>query len=248
MASNIQNCTQDGTTRDLLDRLCTKIESAWQERRDPSEVDRLARKHPSLAAELYDFFASLMEIELDPDQEDEGCGPDPLVKKWLEEEGYTLALRAAQEECRDTATSVTSTAATGVGGNASTPPPTPLGSTAVKVVAIRSYVRLLQERAGATPVEVAERTDTPLEFIMFAQQNQEPRYDRLRGEIVNRGVQAYDIEYEEGDHAIRQRLPWAAFAGTTTTKTSSFKELVTKSRLPKAKKKLWLSLVDDEEA
>jgi hypothetical protein len=248
MASNIQNHIQDGATRDLLDRLCAEIETAWQDRRDPSEVDRLAREHPDLAAELYDFFASLMETELDPDRGNEGCGPDPLVKKWLEKEGYALALRAAQEECRDTVTSVTSIAAAGAGGKVGTPPPTPLGSTAGNVVAIRSYVRLLQERRGATPVEVAERTDTPLEFIMFAQQNQEQRYDQLRGEIVNRGVKAYDIEYEEGDQAIRQPLPWAAFAGTTTTKPCSFKELVAKSKLTKAKKKLWLSLVDDEDA
>jgi hypothetical protein len=243
MASNIQNYTQDGTTRDLLDRLCAEIETAWQDRRDPREVDRLAREHPDLAAELYDFFASLMETELDSDQKDEGRGPDPMVKRWLEDEGYALALRAAQDECRDTATSVTSTAAAAsAGGNVSMP-----GSTAGNVVAIRSYVRLLQERRGAMPVEVAERTDTPLEFIMFAQQNQEPRYDRLRGEIVNRGVEAYDIEYEEGNQAIRQPLPWAAFAGTTTTKPCSFKELVAKSKLTKAKKKLWLSLVDDED-
>jgi hypothetical protein len=247
MASNIQNHTQGEATRDLLDRLCAQIETAWQERQDPSEVDCVAREHPNLAAELYDFFASLMETELDPHQDDEECGPDPLVKRWLEEEGYTLALRAAQEECRDTATSVTATAEVGASVPSGTPPPTPQGSTAGKVVAIRSYVRLLQERAGATPVEVAEKTDTPLEFIMFAQQNQEPRYDRLRGEIVNRGVESYDIKYEEGAHAIRQRLPWAAFAGTTTTKKSSFKELVAKSRLAKAKKNLWLSLVDDED-
>ena len=81
MASNIQNHTQDGTTGDLLDRLCAEIETAWQERRDPSEVNRIAREHPDLAAELYDFFASLMETELDPDQDDEGSGPEPIVQE-----------------------------------------------------------------------------------------------------------------------------------------------------------------------
>jgi hypothetical protein len=90
--------------------------------------------------------------------------------------------------------------------------------------------------------------DVPLEFILFAQGNREPRYERLRGEIVNRGNVAYGIGYDEGLYAIHQKLPQAAFAGTTTTRAASFRDLVAKSRLTKAKKKLWLNLVDDEEA
>ena len=247
MASNLPNRTQ-GADGILLERLCAEIEVAWQRRRDPTEVDRLAREHPNLAAELYDFFASLMDTELDPGTESEGCGPDPRVRRWLEERGYALALRAAQEECQETTTSATSTAAAAAGSHTGVPAAAGGAPTPDNVVPIRSYVRLLHVRKGATPVEVSRRTDTPLEFIMFAQQNQEPRYDRLRGEIVGRGVDAYGIDYEEGSRAIRQRVQEAAFAGTTTTRAASFEELVARARLTRAKKKHWLSLVEGEDS
>lgn len=248
MASNLTDRARDEADRDTLDRLCSRVEAAWHERRDPTEVDRVARENPSLAAELYHFFSTLMEIELDTDGEGEGHGPDEQVRTWLEKEGYELALRAAREECQETTTSGTSPAAPG-GVIPEGPRPAAQQQSAVcKVVPIRSFSRLLQERAGATPVESSKRTDTPLEFIMFAQQNQEPRYDRLRGEIVRRGVEAFGIDYEEGDRAIRQKLQEAAFAGTTTTRAASFKELVARSRLTQAKKKFWLSLVEDESA
>ncbi len=247
MASNLTDRTRGEANRDTLDRLCARVEAAWQERRDPSEVDRVARENPDLAAELYDFFAGLVEVELEPDGEGEGHGTDTQVRKWLEEEGYALALRAAREECQETATSVTPPATPGVTiseGARTAAHREPAG----KVVPIRSFLRLLQERAGVTPVEASRRTDTPLEFIMFAQQNQEPQYDQLRGEIVRRGVEAFGIDYAEGDRAIRQKLQEAAFAGTTTTRAASFKELVAKSRLIQAKKKRWLSLIEVEDA
>ena len=47
-----------------LDQLCAQIELAWAERRDPQTVDQLTALHPTAAAELYDFFALLIETEL----------------------------------------------------------------------------------------------------------------------------------------------------------------------------------------
>jgi hypothetical protein len=47
-----------------LDALCAQVELAWAGSRDRHTVDALAAAHPSLSAELYDFFSLLVETDL----------------------------------------------------------------------------------------------------------------------------------------------------------------------------------------
>ena len=56
--------SMNNISTEQLDQLCAQIELAWAERRDPQTVDQLATLHPTAAAELYDFFALLLETEL----------------------------------------------------------------------------------------------------------------------------------------------------------------------------------------
>lgn len=64
--------------QNLKDELCAKIEIEWGRNRNPDIVDELARKHPELAIELYEFFALLVELELDELNDD---GGDEEVEK-----------------------------------------------------------------------------------------------------------------------------------------------------------------------
>ena len=48
-----------------LAELQAKIEVAWNASRDADLVDELAKQYPQFANELYEFFALLVEIELE---------------------------------------------------------------------------------------------------------------------------------------------------------------------------------------
>jgi hypothetical protein len=77
---------------DLLHALCEEIEIAWGAHRDATVVDRLAAGHPGLAEALYEFFALLIQAELDLDQPDEELAKhDARAKQRLEAGGYAEA-------------------------------------------------------------------------------------------------------------------------------------------------------------
>ena len=60
--------SMNNISTEQLDQLCAQIELAWADRHDaqtPSRLtDRLAAAHPNYAAELYDFYALLIETDL----------------------------------------------------------------------------------------------------------------------------------------------------------------------------------------
>ena len=56
--------SMNNISTEQLDQLCAQIELAWADRHDAQTVDRLAAAHPDHAAELYDFYALLIETDL----------------------------------------------------------------------------------------------------------------------------------------------------------------------------------------
>lgn len=84
---------------DLLHALCVEIEITWNARRDATVVDRLAVDHPDLADALYEFFALLVQSELDLDQPDDALGErDARARQQLEAGGYAEAADIARRE------------------------------------------------------------------------------------------------------------------------------------------------------
>lgn len=84
---------------DLLYALCVEIETAWNDRRDGTVVDRLAADHPALASELYEFFALLIQAELDLDQPDPTfVEQDARIRQQLDAGGYAEVLDIARRE------------------------------------------------------------------------------------------------------------------------------------------------------
>lgn len=84
-----------------VDRLCIEIEGAWAEQRNPRRVDELAAAYPVYAEELYDFFAVLIEAELDIAYSVEELERSAArTSDWLEREGYALAVSIADEIAR----------------------------------------------------------------------------------------------------------------------------------------------------
>ncbi len=60
--------SMNNISTEQLDQLCAQIELAWADRSDVQTqsrlTDRLAAEHPNYAAELYDFYALLIETDL----------------------------------------------------------------------------------------------------------------------------------------------------------------------------------------
>jgi hypothetical protein len=84
---------------DLLLAFCEQIEMAWNARRDATVVDGLAAAHPTLAEGLYEFFALLIQSELDLDQPEPRLAErDALARQRLEAGGYAEAADIARRE------------------------------------------------------------------------------------------------------------------------------------------------------
>jgi superfamily I DNA/RNA helicase len=248
MPKESQNDMQNQSTRTLIDDLCAQIEIAWARDQDPTVVDELAREHPEHAAALYEFLTKLVSLELDYDASPEEDAQFALrTKKWLEEEGYADALRAAREVCPDTSFTTSSTRENEGARIPTAGVKEDKGADKNNVIPIVPFIRLVQDHTNQPLTEIAKEMDVPVEIMMFVQQNQARKYDPIRREIVNYAVNRYGIEYEQGYQAYKQTRPWAAHTGTSTLGKLTFEQVVAKTKLGKAKKKFWLSLVDRDE-
>lgn len=84
-------------TTGLVDELCAEIERSWVDRRDREVIDRVVARHPEHAAELYDFFTSLVlgsrEVVVPAEPAREAAS---RTRAWLEAEGFDRAAAAAR--------------------------------------------------------------------------------------------------------------------------------------------------------
>ena len=56
----------DAQMTELRERLELEIEEGWNTAHDNTVVDRLAREHPALAQDLYEFFADIVAMTVNP--------------------------------------------------------------------------------------------------------------------------------------------------------------------------------------
>jgi hypothetical protein len=80
-----------------LKELCARIETAWVEQRDYRLTDRLAEQFPQFKDDLHDFFALLIDVELD-DTPSANATAESIerTKRWLEAEGFEQSKRLAK--------------------------------------------------------------------------------------------------------------------------------------------------------
>lgn len=105
--------THDMMNEDLFEQLqvlCERLEMDWNERRDHTIVDLLAAEHPQFAADLYDFFAILVQSDFDLSVPRIGTSadqnaPDTIhndavnvrAQAWLTVEGHARASELARQ-------------------------------------------------------------------------------------------------------------------------------------------------------
>lgn len=76
---------------ELRDHLYAQIEVEWNNNRNADLVDELAFRHPELANELYEFFALLVQMEIE-DEEENGIGG--IVSRKRKRTRFALQIKA----------------------------------------------------------------------------------------------------------------------------------------------------------
>lgn len=246
MNTKIRKKQENIPNEELQNHLCAQIEAEWNKNRNADLVDELAFRHPELATELYEFFALLVEIELEEDENGGEEDSENKLAQWLHTEGFDIALKAGAEACHPDSTSPTDSsqrqparaqngsAGCVVAGSA---------STTGKVITYDKFLRAAQKREGITKAnQFAAEINTPLQLIFIAEENFDSQFDPLRDEISDRYARRFNRNRDEARRSFSQ-VSWAASTGKTTMTQQAIETTVKKLRLPKAERDYWLKLM-----
>lgn len=235
----------------IFEDLCCRIETDWTSRGDATVVDRLASEHPEYSADLYDFFALLIESELDLPEAEEHRQTSENTLAWLEKEGFELVQKIVREQVGETPETTPATSAVSqpetsenAGGDdeqQTNQPSRPLG-----------YIGLAQERTGLEIEQIEKKAGFPAAVVKFVQRQPAHELRPVRREIIRRG-KAIGIEEAEGEEALNYQVQRAAKRGAKKTApvsksvTEQFKELIEKIPMSKEERKFWINLSREDE-
>lgn len=243
MKSKMQNTTD----AELLQQLIVQLEHAWNASRDDSLVDRLAAEHPMLAEDLYEFFADLVEAELEQDRpRPELAAADERVRQWLEREGYRRAEAARRGATTEQMPSPT-------------PVDTRLSSTAVPslahrtaragggdVAAPRPFLGLLREATGQSTSILASALDVTRDFLVDISDNADVLPEAVRSEFADRADRTCGVDRRQSLAALstsdRQFERAASRKGSYQNQAVTYADLVHRSGLDPERKRYWLGL------
>jgi hypothetical protein len=226
----------------LLERLCAEIEAAWEERRDYRVLHHLAREHPYLSDELYDFFA-LLTSDDDPDL------PPALAQRagartreWLEGGAYNRIVQEARAERRRTPTPATPAPAT--------PPVSADGSQESEgASAPRSLIGFLQRRTQQAPMAIAARIPhASVEFLTWLGRHPDLANGPVRRTLAREIEGTWTIPQQEtlvelDRPAELQRA--ASRHGAYGPPPGSFRELLRRTGLSPADQRYWLRVAEE---
>lgn len=239
---------EQADTNDLLPRLREEIERAWNARRDYDVVHRLAEEHRSLADELYDFFADMIEAETELGRErPELAAMDDRVREFLNREGYQ---RAAEAKI----------AATNTGGTAAAAGTDPVGTLPMQKAAERgqesfkarpevkptTFLALLRQATGESVEALASALDITPTFLVLVSENGSSLPPRAQEELARRAARALKLNERaliESFSVAPQALKQAASRPKAFSRERpSFAQLVKSSDLDAKRRVYWLAL------
>jgi hypothetical protein len=228
---------------EVFDSLCAQIEIGWNSRRDVTLVDRLATEHAEYSADLYYFFALLVESELDSAESEENQQTSENTLAWLEKEGFAVVqnlVKDQQDETPnttpvDSALSQTETLSTADGDNQQSDQPNN----------VLTFKNLARERIGFEEDEVNEKI-APSSVVDFIQKQPPGTYPKTREAIVQSG-KSYGIDEEEGNESINVQAFRVAARRRTNQKKPSLTEIINKTPMSAEKRKFWLALAKEDE-
>lgn len=231
---------------ELRDHLCARIEIEWNRSRNADLVDELAFQHPELASELYEFFAVLIQSEIEGDNGNGSGGieedSDKRLAAWLQNEGLEIALKAGANTCHNDSASPTDansliqakTRTNAVGCIAKDSAPTG------KLITYDKFLRTAQKRENMPAKQIAAEINTPLPLIFFAEENFDPQFDPLRDELSGRYARRFGRNEQQARESFRP-VAMVASTGKTVMTRHTVESIVKK--LPKAERQFWLTLM-----
>jgi hypothetical protein len=216
----------DAQMNELLAQLELEIEEGWNTAHDDLMVDRLAREHPLLANELYEFFADIVAMSLEPDRErPELAAADERTRAWLKREGFRRIANAH------------------MASKTEAPTPTPMQSAPQP----KSVVAFLKDQSGQRMMGLATGLGVDAGFLTDISDHIDVVPERPRLELAGRANRAWGIKQADTLQAFataatapvkRAASRSTPFAAVTTT----YKEMVERSKLSDEDKRYWLSL------
>jgi len=209
---------------DTVRLLLEQLEATWYMSRDSRLVDRLAADHPAHAEELYEFFADLVQAELDRDRpRPEFAAADERARRWLESGGFQAAAAAK-------AAAASSSNATNAGS--------PTSTTA------RPLLRLLRDETGESVGSLASALQLTSDFLVEISEHADVVPMAARLEIARRIEGAHGIDCARSLEALqvpgRQFQRAASRDRPYSSHVPTFEELVQRSSLDAARKQEWL--------
>lgn len=218
----------DAANMQLMSELCAAIERAWSSNHDEAIVHRLAAEYPQLSEELYEFFADVVAMTLQPDEaRPELTAVDDRMRDWLERQGFQ-EIAAAHRRVNHSATPTSSITPA---ATAKTP----------------SIVALLKSRSQK-PVDglAASLRITPA-FLIDLSDHPDVVPERARRELARRAQEALAIEQNEIEVAFRTSPGAATQRAASRSKVFERKEIsyeamVRRSKLDDDERRFWLSL------
>lgn len=230
----------NANAEDRLQQLMMELELAWTSTREDRLVDKLAAKYPEYAEELYEFFADLVEAELDLDQpRPELAAADARVRAWLEREGH----RQVEAARRASATGQTPTPTPGpMSAPVPTEPARPGGPGPP-----RPFVGLLRSVTGQNISALAVALDVTPGFLLDVSEHGDVLSEAARVEFADRAERTLHVDRRQSIAALRmsgREFQKAASRGKPyQARQVTYPELVRRSDLAAEQKQYWLGLV-----
>jgi hypothetical protein len=212
-----------------LTALLRQIEMAWYEQPDYRLVDKLAAENPTLAKELYEFFALVVKSRREYGKRRPELAEDSKrTRDWLEREGFAIAA-ASRRGAQTTTTGEKATATPAEAAKA--PPPA-------------SFVATLKKLTGETSLNaLAAELDITPQFLVLVSEHSEVLTTAARTELVERATRKRKIApaiVSESLSGGQFRL--AASRDTPIQQgTLTYEQLVKRAKMGTAAEKFWLS-------
>lgn len=229
----------------VFEDLCIQIEVAWSLHSDATVVDRLATEHPEFSADLYDFFALLIESKLNATEAEDVQKTAEIAGNWLESEGFETVhqiVREQRDETPLTSPNPTNPPANSSQGSIGVNSDTEISNPPNNVLPFKS---LAKERIGFEEDDINEKI-APIEIVEFVQKQPTGTYKNTRGAVVQNAT-PYGIDEEEGNQSINSQTMRLAARRRTNQKSLTLKNLIMKIPMSAEKRKYWLSIAEQDE-
>jgi hypothetical protein len=207
--------------------LFRQIELAWYERPDYRLVDKLATDNPTLAKELYEFFALVVKSRREYGRRRPELAEDSKrTRDWLEREGFAVAAVARRgAQCTTTGDEATPTEA----ANAPSP---------------ASFVATLKKLTGEASLSVlAAELDLAPQFLVLVSEHSKALTLGARTELVERASRKCKIAPTILSESLSGgQFQLAASRNTPIRQgTLTYEQLVKRAKMDKAAEEFWLS-------